>query len=260
LQTRGTYEACEKISQLAADYPELPFLRWTYVHARENALRETWTPPDPETIIGFAHNHRTRLVESGDHLLDVVLESLRRFEQWLQGTPPAAFLLWNHLPREKQRPKTENEISDAIALFLRADLGGRGVVFNREVQIRPRHGHGSAGERTDIQIDAVRKSKGDAHDTVTVILEAKGGWNREVSTAMQDQLCDRYLKDNSCQHGIYLVVWAMCPQWDEKDGRRRHHARWGSINDLRNAIEAQAAGLSGMTRTIRSAVVNAALR
>ena len=38
-----------------------------------------------------------------------------------------------------------------------------------------------------------------------VIVEAKGCWNKDLKTAMRDQLRDRYLKENQCSHGLYVV-------------------------------------------------------
>jgi len=44
-------------------------------------------------------------------------------------------------------------------------------------------------------------------------------------TAMQTQLVDRYLRDNHCQHGLYLVGWFNCDAWDSQDDRKRRAPR-----------------------------------
>ena len=43
----------------------------------------------------------------------------------------------------------------------------------------------------------------------------------ELNDAMETQLLEQYLKDNDCQHGLYLVGWFNCDQWDPKDYRRK---------------------------------------
>jgi hypothetical protein len=94
-------------------------------------------------------------------------------------------------------------------LHLRRDLWNKGIILNREVEIRPRHGAGgNPGERTDIRVDAVGfDSSLRRITTLTVIVEVKGCWHAEVNTAMETQLRDRYLADNHCSHGLYLVGW-----------------------------------------------------
>ncbi len=37
---------------------------------------------------------------------------------------------------------------------------------------------------------------------------------------MQTQLADRYLRDNPSRHGLYLIGWFNCPQWDRTDYRK----------------------------------------
>ena len=76
-----------------------------------------------------------RFVESNEQLLNVVIESLYRLQAELHGELAAVGDLWNNQEKEWW-PKQEEDISDYIARFLRKDLSERGVVVNREVQIR----------------------------------------------------------------------------------------------------------------------------
>jgi hypothetical protein len=96
-----------------------------------------------------------RLVQSGDQLLEVVIESLKRLEATLQGETPAAQFLWDKTNENGWRPKDENSLSDYVKIHLDKDLRQRGVIVNREVEIR--HGH---GERTDIHVDAIIRGPG----------------------------------------------------------------------------------------------------
>ena len=59
---------------------------------------------------------------------------------------------------------------------------------------------------------------------VTVVIEVKGYWHKDVRTAMGGQLGDRYLREAPCHHGLYLVGWFVCPQWDPQDPRRKRVA------------------------------------
>jgi len=165
-----------------------------------------------------------------------VLESLRRYHDDLHGENPSNIFLWDQ-QRQKGTwcPKEENAVSDHIAQHLDRDLRQRGVVVNREVVIRRK-----PGQRTDIHVDAV-----DGQERLKVIIEVKGCWNPQVATAMQDQLKDRYLRENECSDGIYLVAWFDCPSWDPDDRRCADAAAWcSSIEEARKQLGVQARDLS----------------
>jgi hypothetical protein len=207
----------------------------------------------------MARDRDLRLVESGEQLLDVVITSLRRLEQELQGENPAAPDLWNKVKEGVFRPKDENELSDYIVRHLRRDIQRRGIVANREVEIR--RGEGDAqGERTDIRIDAIapgRRPEDFARITVTV--ETKGCWNRRVRTDMEHQLRDRYLAENACHHGLYLVGWFICPQWDPDDDRNKRTPKM-TREEAQRQFDDQAARLSQSPFCIKALVLNTALR
>src|SRR5258708_26860747 len=166
-----------------------------------------------------------RLAQNGEQLLAVVMESLVRLQETLHGETPARIFLWNELPagdesQKRYRPKDENSLSDYVKLHLERDLKQRGIIVLREVEIRRAMG-GDPGERTDLYVDAY--VPGPDHtkiDILTVIIEVKGCWHREVETAMQTQLVERYLKDNPGRHGLYLIGWFNCPRWDRTDYRK----------------------------------------
>ncbi len=106
--------------------------------------------------------------------------------------------------------------------FLDRDLKSRGIIVNREVELRRGYG-GNSGERTDIHVDAVFKQpSGQVYDSITVIIEVKGCWHSDLKTAIKSQLAERYLADNSCSSGLYLVGWFDCQQWDDNDSRRKN--------------------------------------
>ena len=127
------------------------------------------------------------------------------------------------------------------------------------MQIRSGTG-GTSGERTDIHVDAVSPGgPAGTYDKVSVIIETKGCWHPELETAMSTQLVERYLKDNQCQHGLYLVGWFNCPQWDPRDPRHKQPPKY-DIEEARKRFEAQAAKNSKGGVRLKAFVTDAALR
>jgi hypothetical protein len=202
------------------------------------------------------------MVESESQLIDVVIESLRRYAEKLQGETPANFRLWNEQPLGAWRPKEENRISDELKIHLEDDLARRGVIANREVEIRPGQGD-TPGEATDIHVVAVLCSdRREAYQQVRVIVEVKGCWHAEVREAMQTQLRDRYLRDNRCRHGLYVVGWFLCDQWDEDDYRYVAAKRLmpENVAATQRLFDDQSRQLSSSSVTLRAFVIDASLR
>lgn len=259
LRRRGTDAAAEALERIADTFPDRGWYRPFVAEARRLAIATTWRPPDPADIIALSSDPGTRLVRSGDELQGVLLESLARLESELQGETPAAPDLWNQIKRGASRPKDEPALSDYVKRFLDRDLQSRGVIVNREVEIRRGEGTGR-GELTDLHVDAVaRAALSDVVDKVTVIIEVKGCWNRELFTAMESQLVDRYMKDNKCQHGIYLVGCFHCPEWDTAD-RRYKEAKHQGADEIRTPLAEQAAELSAGSTSVKAYVLNTSLR
>jgi hypothetical protein len=171
-----------------------------------------WNPPMPLTVLSLAKRSEGRLVNDADDLLEVVMESLDRFQiQLTQSTLPRSEVFWHWDGSDTQRHNFRNRdeafLSDEVARWLRDDLNQRGVVVGREVQPR-------RGQRTDIYVEAVaRGNSALALQTVTVVIEVKGCWNVEVRTAVDSQLVGDYLRPNGLTHGIYLVAWFVCGAW-----------------------------------------------
>jgi len=252
LKERGTDEACEAIRRIARELPELDWLKWTLLEAQNIARRRTWVPPRPGDVLRMASNDQVRLVQSGHQLLEVLVESLKRLEEKLQGETPAARFLWDKTNRNVYKPKDENSFSDYVKIHLDEDLTEKGVIVNREVQIH-------RGERTDIHVDAVtRDPHREAYDSVTAVIEVKGCWNPELNRAMETQLMARYLKNNRCQYGLYLVGWFNCDKWDDTDYRKQRAPKL-SKDEGQRQLDDQADKLSQRGTRIRALVINAAL-
>ncbi len=259
LKQRGTPKACNAIQQIINEFPELNWLKWVLHEAQDIMRRQTWIPPKPCEILKMASNQSISLVQNGDQLIEVLTESLKRLECKLQNETPAAIDLWNEIKKNVYRPKDENRFSDYVKRHLDEDLNKRGIIVNREVEIRRGEGSGQ-GERTDIHVDAVMRNQcNEVYDSITVIIEVKGCWHTDLNHAMKTQLVDRYLKDNRCQYGLYLVGWFNCIQWDEKDSRKQRSPKI-SIDKARIQFDTQAVELSQQNTRIKAFVMNTALR
>lgn len=253
LKLRGNDQSCEAIERILRESPELGWLASSLEKAKKIRAEKIWIPPSPKEVLSLVQNSNSRLVKDGDQLLDVAMEALQRIQSKLRGEVPLAPFLWDQVVK---RPKWENDFSDFIVSQLRDELANRGIILNREVEIRSNRS-GLEGERTDIHIDAI--SNTNSHDLVKVIVEAKGNWHDELTTAMETQLLGKYLRNNDCKHGLYLVGWFNCPQWDKDDSRRSKAFRH-DLEELTIALNSQAMRLSKGEGTIRVVILDASLR
>ena len=260
LRELGTVDACEALQKIYETLPGLDFIKWVLIKAREKTRAKTWLPPQPAVILSLSRSDESRLVQNGSQLLAVLTESLKRAEEKLQGETPAAEFLWNKIGKDAYRPKDENSFSNWLKLHLEDDLKTRGIIVNREVEIRRGEGTGQ-GEQTDIHVNALIREhpENNLYDKVTAIIEVKGCWHQELKTAMQTQLAERYLKDNQCDYGIYLVGWFSCEQWDKKDKRKSRIPKM-TLEQAREKFACQSQELSQNGKTIGAFVMNTALR
>ena len=261
LQGTGTFQSCQEIRRIVNQFPQLTWLKATLFDAQRNRRTKTWQPPTPSEILKLISDSNKRLINDGNELLEVLIESLKRLELELQGETPAARDVWDQTNSKplKYKPNDENTFSSYVKRFLDRDLTQRGIIANREVELRPSQG-GAPGERTDIHVDAVIKNaKGEVYDSITVIIEVKGCWHKELNTAMETQLVNRYLQDNTCQHGLYLVGWFNCNQWDDSDSRKRKSPTI-TIEQAKQKFDRQAQDLSRSDVTVQAFVLNSALR
>jgi hypothetical protein len=250
LTERGTRDAVVGVRRIAAKRgSDLPWLKYVALRADAARLRQEWEGIAPEILFRLARNPEARLVESEDQLLDLVCESLNRLQAKLYGAPPALPDLWN----DDLTPKDEEHLSNYVQRHLTEDLSvERGLVANREVRIRP-------GQSTDIHVDAIKKdARTGEFQQLTVIIEVKGCWNRGLKTEMKNQLKDRYLRENQCQQGIYLVGWFLCDRWSASDYRRDATPKL-MLAEAKRFFDSQAKEVSDSV-TIRAIVLDASLR
>ncbi len=247
----GTEEAVRALDDLAERFPEQRE-RWA-LHRREarRRLREnTHQPAKPAELLSLERDAGTRLVRGDRDLMGLVLESLQRLDDRLQGRSggtPLARALWNERGKGadwRGCPKDENFLSDYVKEHLDIDLVQRGILANREVELRAA-GSGD-GQRTDILVQAVAKRcPGEEGEPIaTVVIEVKGCWNPGLEMAMEDQLRDRYLRDNGYRCGIYLVGWFVCDRWQGAQVAKRKARPEDTIEAWRDRLTKQAEELS----------------
>lgn len=261
LSRAASREACLALERLNQELPGQRMLHTVLLQAQARFRMETWRPPGPRELLALMGAPHARIVQSAGQLAEVLLESLGRLEQELHGETPSVEFLWNEWREGDElrfKPKKENQLSDWIKRHLEKDLGGRRIVVNREVEIRPTEPL-RPGQRTDLLVQAIASGPAGQDEAVSVIIEVKGCWNAELWTAMREQLVGRYLAENACQQGIYLVGWYACAYWDEA----RSHPSEGPVSTrgrARQLLEAQARELSRGSSQVRAFVLDAAFR
>jgi hypothetical protein len=261
LREWGTPEAIAGLERVANELPDLPWLAQVLLRARAQRRAETWAPLPVTGVFALAERADRRVVESGPQLLEVIAESLARYERELQGDLPAVVELWDGIQSGGYRPKDEGALADSIARHLRRDLADHGVVIAREVVVDRGVAGGTAGRRTDVYVTAVRQGTGpaDSPAEIVAVIEVKGSWHPDVMTAMGTQLVGDYLRNGAtARAGLYVVGHYTCDAWvDER--RKRQSARMGTRDALAVRLAAQAVTLSGSGRTVRAIVLNTAL-
>jgi hypothetical protein len=258
----ATQDAVHELERVATALPEIPWFKIHVLETEGQMLRRSWNPLQPAEILRIARDNNARLVRSAEQLLQVIFESLAHLQDSLQGQTSRSIDLWNEVPVSQKiteyTPKDENRFSDYVKSHLERDIRDRGIVVNREVEIRRGTG-GAPGERTDIHVEATAESGDKSFRIIRVIVEAKGAWHKELMTAMRTQLVDRYLRDNECQTGLYLVGWFDCHQWLDTDVRKGK-PKGVSLGELRKELATQAQNLSTGGLTIEAHILDASLR
>jgi hypothetical protein len=258
LKKRGTFEACDVLARVELRFPQHRWLRFHFDQAEVLACALTWEAPSANDILTMAADRSKRFVESSEQLLDVISESLGRLQAELHGELASVGDLWNS-ERTEWWPKQEEDVSDYIARFLKRDLVERGIIVNREVQIRRGRGE-MPGQNTDIHVDAPPLELCEVvqhYGPISVVIEVKGSWNGGLMADMEGQLRDRYLKNSGCRVGLYVVAHFTATNWRTSDNRRSKSIAW-EIGLLRQRLAEQALDLSGGV-LIRSFVLDASL-
>jgi len=243
----GTQAATDALRSICDRFPDRDWLKHLLNQAKQALRKRSLQALSPSELIVYTHRREARLARSSAELMDAVLVSLHRFQKKLHGQTPLAPFLWNLSGNgDTGRHKSEDRLTDFVKFFLEMDLPT--FVIDREVQIRNLNERGM-GERTDLKIEAKDRDG----RPISVIIESKGCWNKELMTAMQSQLHDRYLKLAGEACGIYLVGWFLCDRWDSKSDC----AFKGTREELLTELTEQANALSGDEGRLSAFVLDA---
>jgi len=240
---RGTIAAVEAMRWIIGQLPGVEWLGYQTREAEQVMRIGTWSPLTPAEIFRLTDDRKTLLVQSAEDLCGLLTEALRKYESWLHGEQTPVRGLWD---RQKSsavfRPVEEDALSDDVVLFLRQELVEKGIVANREVEIGRVPG-APIGKRTDIRIDALRRSpSGVVYDRLTGVVETKGCWHSALFTALNEQLYHDYMVRLQSPVGVYLVGWFDREKWDPEDSRRRN-APDCTLQEAQVRLDEQAAAI-----------------
>ncbi len=249
LNQRGNSNALALIIQIKLNFPKLTWLDRIIYESKIIIRQKNWIPLKPIELLTLLEDKNLRFVSDENDLVNIILESLSKLNIEMHGTTPTVKFIWNSEPI---KPRSEGDLSDFVKLHLQKDLSK--IVVNREVEIRPTVGK-SKGENTDLLVQTFVKSN---NDFISVIVEVKGSWNRNLKTDMNNQLKSRYLKNNQCRYGIYLVGWFLCDSWDKRDYRFKQNPKM-EIENVKKFFNKQAANLTDKEYYIYSYILDCKL-
>jgi len=237
----GSEAAVRALRRLVAARPDLPILPFELSRAEIAMRLKTWSPLSMREVFALTDRPDARLVTSAADLLEILIEVLEKFACELGGAQTPGRGLWDRQgTTQHYRPIDENGFSDAVTLYLRQHLSGRGIFANREVEVVRRPG-APVGKRTDIFVNTLRRSEtGEPIDPIAAVVEAKGCWNDELFTALGSQLVGDYMVQLRAPVGIYLVGWFDLANWDPNDSRHRRLPK-RPIEEVRQQLDGQAA-------------------
>jgi hypothetical protein len=216
LRDRGTAATIDALATIANALPTDMSLQQIQATAMTIFSQKAWEPHSIRDLVLLAQQERTALVNTEADLKTVVVNAFADIQRELTGANPQSHLLWD---THSRRPKSEDEISDHLRNRLAELTGGNRLVVNREVQVRRNRPSGAA-ERDDVQVDAATGKPG-PFATISLPIEVKGAWHRDLLTAMEFQLVAMYMEDLHVANGCYVVLWPDVESWDGNDSRRR---------------------------------------
>lgn len=185
-------------------------LRWTRIDAVRNARAPTEDESlAPGEVLEIVDNRSARIVDSGEELRNLVVESLYDLElRWHSVNWQYQVVeMWNESKDKDTDPKSKDEeaYSDHLYREISRNLSEFNLLLSRENELEPRES--GMGVRIDLEVEAPTPNSGDSSSNVEV--EVKKCKNSSAVTAMEDQLVDQYL-DKTTPFGLYVVI-CNCP-------------------------------------------------
>jgi len=202
---------------------------------------------------------KARFAAEAEDLLEIVVEALEKIQLQLRAETLAVSEVWNYsVGRDRvYSPKDENDIANWLKRRLEESIVASGIVIGREVEIRRLPG--ATGQKTDLYVSATRPG---AREKTVVVIEVKGCWRPELKTSMETQLVNRYLRNNFYTHGVYLVGWFRCAQWEKTDVKRDYRSGavpFEQISEAEEYFSSQSKALSEDRIRVRGIVLDMSL-
>jgi len=169
---QGTVAAIQALHRIIAALPNLVWLPFELSRAEQVMRTKTWSPLTLKEVFFLTDRPSARLVTSADDLREVLVTALRKYEAELHGAQTPVRRLWDRQSGGNTfRPIEEDGLSDDVKLFLERELVTNAIIANREVEISRVPGR-PVGQRTDIRINALRRSEdGATFDVITAVIE-----------------------------------------------------------------------------------------
>lgn len=183
-EARRALEAFAEDTSLA---PHLAMIRHALARRQRDDIRRGWETPSLEALVGAL---RAGEPATADDLLAFAEDHLRSLNAELRTTQENRWKgFWDSRPL---RPKIENDCRDHLCALLAGRFEAAGLSAAVEARV-------SGDDRCDIKVRSL---------AVTLPIEAKGEWHKELWTAWRNQLAEGYAREpSSAGRGVYLVFW-----------------------------------------------------
>lgn len=262
LVQRNTSESCIAVEWLMHRRPKAFWIGDVLGQMRKLTRGVVWKRSSPTAMMQLFQNRQKRLIRSAGELQALILESLKQYQNSLQGAPPV-MELWNEVPdghARRLRPKNELNLSNCLTLHLKRDLTALGIIADREVEIYPRLGN-DPSQLVDILVHAVPfQEDGKPGKPVSVVIEVKCSWNAGMLKDMERQLFERYLRTNAFDFGIYVAAYFNCSEWNDlSDLRRTAGIGKMTLATLTNRLRKRAEDLSSGMKRVEAFVLDCRL-
>lgn len=184
--------AIEVIDRLQAD-PRFEHFDQTFRSVRSTSLRmrahRDFRPPTPGDVVEMLRATQPVTVE---HLRALLVEQLQSLQKEIRGSD----LDVGSIFFDGGRRVDENTASMRLITLLRPRLQSLGLSDALEHQM-------ADGNRCDITVSMMVNGR-----RRLLVIEVKGQWNRQLFTAAEAQLYDKYsIHPDAAEQGIYLVLW-----------------------------------------------------
>lgn len=162
-------------------------------HLRNKALLE-FTPPTPENVVNVLSKCNVVTVEG---LRKLVLHELECYQKEINGGEyNTANRFYKTISSDTVVHHDEVRCVEIIAEYLKLKLEKHNVNLETEDQTK---------DQNRIDLSASKMINGQRK---LLVIEAKGQWHKEIYTAINTQLVERYtIHPDACEQGIYVVIW-----------------------------------------------------